>query len=158
MASAGCRCKRGAGAVAVEVRILCRSAVQCSAVQVQHSWQALGMACDVLRWDETKQLAYLDGLCRARAAKSYGGCDVLAEVAIVISYVAVSTRLLWYLMVSRAVALLRPSWVRRHRGICRRIALHQTLWWRWRDVTAYARSDATDATYTRPSMRRLPGW
>jgi hypothetical protein len=26
MASAGCRCKRGVGAVAVEVRILCRSA------------------------------------------------------------------------------------------------------------------------------------
>jgi hypothetical protein len=47
MASAGCRCKRGGETVAVEV-------LYCAAVQVQHSWQALGMACDVLRWDETK--------------------------------------------------------------------------------------------------------
>jgi hypothetical protein len=55
----------------------------------------------------------------------------------------VSTRLLWYLVVSRAVALPRP-----HRGI---FASHQTFWWRWRDVTAYAHSDATDA------MRHIPG-
>ena len=47
MASAGCRCKRGGETVAVEV-------LYCAAVQVQHSWQALGKACDVLRWDETK--------------------------------------------------------------------------------------------------------
>jgi len=36
--------------------------------------------------------------------------------------------------------------------LAHRIASHQTFWWRWqRDVTEYARSDATDATYTRPS-------
>jgi hypothetical protein len=57
----------------------------CAAVQVQHSWQALGMACDVLRWDETEWLAYLGGLCWARTASSY---DALAELAIEMSCVA----------------------------------------------------------------------
>lgn len=39
------------------------------------------------------------------------------------------------------------------RHLLARIASHQRFWWRWRDVTACARSDATDATYTRPSAR-----
>jgi hypothetical protein len=81
-ASAGCRCTVSvavAGTVAVEV-------LYCAAVQVQqHSWQALGMACDVLRWDETKWLAYLGGLCWARTSSPY---DALAELAIEMSCVA----------------------------------------------------------------------
>jgi hypothetical protein len=66
-------------------------------VQVQHSWQALGMACDVLRGDGMRrdEIASLPGQAVSGACgqflwwNSYGGCGVLAEVTIEMSYVAV---------------------------------------------------------------------
>jgi len=109
-----------------------------------------------MEWDG---IAYLPGwaVLGACGQSLWGLCCVGGVWSIRgLSYVAVSTRHRsgWF---SRAVAMLRP-WARRHQGTRRRIASHriasqQVGWWRWRDVTAYARNGAGAST----SMRHIAG-